>query len=401
MQHETENSDNLLYINGFRAIAAVYIVFHHAILQYYDVGTDSLHGLQKMVVYLLNQGQLLVDLFIVLSGYCLMRPVIKAGYKLQGGNAVFFRKRIIRILPAYFLAMLLSLALIRLFVGKETGTHWDISIPVNLKGIISHIFLVQDMFLSQAFTINHSFWSISVECRIYILFPLMVYLWNKKGPWYTLAVFIVISILVYQVLYIIQSKTHSINLYTPGFSPYVILFILGMVAADFAMPNGRLSIASTKINWGLMLIASVIVFAVTRVVINQTHVDAQTFTYQWINITFGAICAILLVVCANPGDNKSFLLIRKALSWQPLAFLGTFAYSTYLIHAPLIQFLTQYLVAPLQLSRFNASMVLLGLCILIIIPVSYLFFICCEKPFMKLGKKYKTSGKIGVPSTAP
>jgi peptidoglycan/LPS O-acetylase OafA/YrhL len=396
MQKQQGANNNLLYIDGLRAIAAIYVLLHHAVLQYFEVGPEGLHGLQKGVIYALYQGQLFVDLFIVLSGYCLMRPVIKAGYELQGGSLVFFKKRILRILPPYYLAMVMSLILIWLFVGKETGTHWDVSIPVDLWSIVLHLFLVHDVFSAQAFTINHSFWSISVECRIYILFPLMVYLWIKRGPWYTLSLFVVVSILIYQLLYMFQDKTHAVNLYTPGFSPYVILFIMGMLAADFTVPAGKLAVYLNKVNWGLMLIASVIVFMVTRVVINKFHVDAQTFTYQLINIAFGLICFVLLILCANPANNKIHLMIRDALSWKPLAFIGTFAYSTYLVHAPVIQLLTQYLVAPLQLSRFNASMVLLLLCLLVILPVFYLFFVFCERPFMKLGKKYQKPAEVNA-----
>jgi len=400
MQKEAESNSNLLYINGLRAIAALYVLFHHAILQYYETIPDELHGFKKLIIYIFHQGELFVDLFIVLSGYCLMRPVIRMGYQLQGGSAVFFKKRMVRILPSYYLAMLLSLILIWLFVGKETGTHWDMSIPVNTESVISHLFLVHDVFSSQAFTINHSFWSISVECRIYILFPLIVYLWLKKGPWYTLLLFTIASILIYQVLYFAQDKTNNINLYTPGFSPYVILFIMGMLAADFSLTTGKLNVYLSKVNWGLILIGSVILFVTTRIIINKTYVDAQTFTYQFINITFGIICSVLLIVCANPGTNKVFLYITNALSWQPLVFLGTFAYSIYLIHAPLIQLLTQYVVMPIHLSRFNASMALLVFCILVIIPVSYLFYLVGEKPFLKFGKRYKKSDDVAVGSPA-
>lgn len=387
MNKEAEEGSSLLYIDGLRAIAAVYVLLHHAVLQYYNAGTEGLQGIPKLLVYTLGQGQLFVDLFIVLSGYCLMRPVLKAGYDLRGGSIAFFKKRIIRILPTYFMAMLLSLLLIWLFIGKPTGTHWDVSLPVNLADVFTHTLLINDIFKDHAFTINHSFWSISVECRIYLAFPIMVLLWKKRGPWITIVAFFIVSVLTYQLLYFAQSISQAINLYTPGFSPYILLFLFGMLAADFVHAKSRLYALGTRLPWGVLFTASVIVFAATRVYINKTYVDAQTFSYQWINITFGLVCAVLLVLCANPGNSKLTASSLSFLSWKPLAFVGTFAYSLYLVHAPLLQILTQYLIAPLHLSRFNELLLLLALSMLIIIPLAYLFFRLCEMPLIKFGKK--------------
>jgi len=92
MSKEQSNTAKLLYIDGLKAVAAIYVLFHHAALQYFEAGPDGLYGMQKAIIYALHQGQLFVDLFIVLSGYCLMLPVIKAGYELRGGSAVFFKK---------------------------------------------------------------------------------------------------------------------------------------------------------------------------------------------------------------------------------------------------------------------------------------------------------------------
>jgi peptidoglycan/LPS O-acetylase OafA/YrhL len=57
-----------------------------------------------VVVALLSHGFALpsVQVFIVLSGYCLMLPVAQAAGTLKGGLSVFVRRRAIRILPPYF-----------------------------------------------------------------------------------------------------------------------------------------------------------------------------------------------------------------------------------------------------------------------------------------------------------
>ncbi len=378
-----------MFIDGLRGVAATYVVLHHAILQYYEVGTDELAGVQKLGVFLLHQGQLFVDLFIVISGFCLMRPVIKAGYRLPSTAVSFYIKRAVRILPSYFIAMVLSLILIWLCIGYKTGTHWDVSIPVSFKDILSHALLYNDVFKSTAFTINHSFWSISVEARIYLLFPLIVLLWRKLGAFYTLIISLLTSALIYQVLYFIDQQGRYVNLYTPGFAPYVVLFIQGLMAADVTSAGSRLAKLTSRVRWGWVLLLSLCVFIGVRLVINGLRVDATTFTYQWINITFGLFSAILLIVCALPSTSKVEHYIQAVTSWKPLAFLGTFAYSTYLIHAPLLQVLTQYVIPQFHLSKFNAALLLLFLSLVVILPCSYIFYLLFEVPFAKLLKKTK------------
>jgi len=75
-----------------------------------------------------------------------MLPVIKHGGILKGGATNFFRKRARRILPPFYLAMGVSLLLISTLIGQKAGTHWDVSIPVTEKGIITHLLLIQDVF---------------------------------------------------------------------------------------------------------------------------------------------------------------------------------------------------------------------------------------------------------------
>ena len=86
----------------------------------------------KFFVTLFKTGHYVVDLFIVLSGFCLMLPVIRHRGTLPGNTIIFFKKRIRRILPPYYLAMGFSLLLIITMIGEKTGTRWDISIPITL-----------------------------------------------------------------------------------------------------------------------------------------------------------------------------------------------------------------------------------------------------------------------------
>src|SRR5436853_35532 len=64
-----------------------------------------------------------VVVFIVLSGFCLMLPVVRGDGTLRGGIAAFFKRRTLRIVPPYYVAIGLSLLLIVTLIGNQTGTH--------------------------------------------------------------------------------------------------------------------------------------------------------------------------------------------------------------------------------------------------------------------------------------
>jgi len=54
-------------------------------------------------------------------------------------------------------------------------------------------------------------------------------------------------------------------------------------------------------------------------------------------------------------------LTSQVLAWKPVAFLGTFGYSLYLMHAPFLQVITQYALNPLGLIPVPSFLLLVGL----------------------------------------
>src|ERR1700759_5700420 len=127
-----------LYIDSIRAIAALYVVLHHASLQYYQFNSTELTGAKAYFIKFFCYGHLSVDLFIVLSGFSLMLAVIKNDYSLKGGTLLFFKRRIKRIIPPYYAAMFISLLLIWLIIGDETNTLWDMATPVSYASVLTH-----------------------------------------------------------------------------------------------------------------------------------------------------------------------------------------------------------------------------------------------------------------------
>ncbi len=361
-------TDRLDYVDGLRALAALYVTVYHMLLNVNDGLPD---GMKRHVLGVFMFGHYAVDVFIVLSGFCLMLPVLRKG-GISGGAWSFFKKRAWRILPPYYLAVALSLLLIRFFIGTPGATLWNSSLPVTRAGILSHLLLVQDAFSATNHRINYCLWSISVEWRIYFLFPLMVWGWNRFGPLRTVAAALAASFLLLVPLAYspLDDSETGVCLHYYG------LFALGMLAAGFGhSADPRLAKWRGRLPWAAL---HPLLFGLA--VVSTKAGLSRGFPWQITDI-FIALGTLSLLVAA---ESSGF--IRAVLGWKPLVFVGTFSYSFYLLHAPLLEIVWRYFVLPLHLSPFRAFFMLCSFGLPAIIGASYLFFLVCERPFIRRGK---------------
>lgn len=372
---------HLGYLDGMRALAALYVVLHHSYLQ---ISGEALHT-SKWIIRALSvfaHGHSAVDVFIVLSGFCLALPIVRGDGFLKGGVKTFFWKRARRILPPYFFAFALSLLLIYMLIGQKTGTHWDVSLPVTKEAVITHLFLVQDLFSQSIFKINHAFWSISVEWHIYFLFPLLMLL---RRRWNSLIVTF-IALATSFVLYDAGRHLHQLNALKNidifGAAPqYLALFAIGLLGADVAFGKSPPLIFLRQPKFVLTLLAASTVIVAVLMRARIWHGDVMPVQYA--DVFVGIWAATVMIAAANTEIGW----LNKALSWRPLVAVGTFAYSIYLIHAPLIQVIWQYLLFPLQPHPLFRLMTLFVVGTPLIVGISYLFFLVGERPFLNTHKR--------------
>jgi peptidoglycan/LPS O-acetylase OafA/YrhL len=362
----------LEHIDGLRALAAIYVVIHHILLYAYD---DLPGGAVRRVSDLFLFGHYAVDVFIVISGFCLMLPVLRHRGEISGGMFRFFAKRARRILPPYFAVVILSLILIWLFIGTPTGSQWNSSLPVTRDGIFSHLFLVQDIFSNTSHRINYCLWSISVEWRIYFLFPFMVFCWNRYGALKTvLAVNLISFLLLIPLEYTyFDTSAGGVCLHYYG------LFAFGMLAAGFAYPPDlRFQELRERLPWPILGIAA----AALAFIANKGYVNQVRLPWQ-IQDLFVGMATLCLLVAVTPGrDADRWGWVRRTLAWGPFDFVGTFSYSLYLIHAPLLEILWVYFIHPLHWSPLASLLLFSTVGLLAVIACAYLFFLLCERPFM-------------------
>ncbi len=372
--------NRLDYLDGLRAILALFVVFHHDMLMAWERPAAP-----PTPLLWLSWGRLAVDGFIVLSGFCLMLPVLKTG-RLRDGPVDFIRRRAWRILPTFYAAVAVSLILRYTVIGTgRTGTHGDYDLPINWHAILACLVMLQDVF--QEYRINNVFWSIAVEWKIYFLFPILLWGWRKIGPWKTTAIVLALSNIAW---YFTQHKR-----WESLWLNYIGLFAMGMLAAEIAMtqldPRAEKILAS---GWLLALVA-ILVGSWLKFV--GVWPDGTAWWKTWPAVDFPMAVLVVFALVRMAGVEQS--AIRKILSLRPLAALGTITYSLYLIHGPMIEIIWRWVCHPLGLGRMGTFVVLVAATPLVIFG-AYLFFKIAEEPFLRRKPKtprrdeVETSGAI-------
>jgi peptidoglycan/LPS O-acetylase OafA/YrhL len=392
------STQHLAFLDGLRALAALWVVVHHA---------DENIWLMKLtppswflpVHWAVSNGHFAVSLFIVISGFCLMLPVVRRG-AIDGGAMAFYKRRVRRIIPPYYLALAFTLLLIFTVIGKKTGGGWDFSIPPTRSGILTHLLLLQNWspffhpdysgaaiglgqfatmtpeavqravdrmtaVMSDATNINGPTWTVAVEFQIYLLFPGLVLLWRSAGPAWTVA--------IASLTYLFYFKYHTL-LNTIMSPHYLSLFTLGMLAAQISYgPEEKWRRLRGRKIWGPAAL-TLVALVVGAEALTQGFV--LWFPYV-MDVLVGPACMCLLVVAARSREGR----LHRLLSAPRLVFIGTFSYSIYLLHAPLLQVLLQYAI-PSDLDRVLRFALLAVPGAVFICLVSFGFHVCCEKPFL-------------------
>ncbi|HEY9759113.1 MAG TPA: acyltransferase [Oculatellaceae cyanobacterium] len=374
-------ADRLDFLDGLRALTALYVVAYHAFLQVWSVlrGIHP-HGVAKFLFGWLAHGPYGVVVFLVVSGFCLMLTVNNSNYQLKEGVLGFFVRRAKRIVPPYYAAIALSFILATTVLKTPLGTHFDICLPATLDGLKGNLLFIPE--LTKANT-NHVFWSIGVEAKVYLFFPLALFLWRRIGGISTTALMLLAGIYV---------PTVSAEL-AIWCTHYLGLFALGMLAADFKT-RGHIMLTQMLKVASVLLVA--LIGALTWFVPAQVQID-HGLEFQ---LTVGATTAVIMCLMKNGEFNA----LKRFLSNKWLQIIGVASYSLYLIHAPLLQlytkFVTQPLLAPLygqsvKLASFVEILLFLFGALPLIVLAALAFGYVFEGRYFKKGMSHITASHSG------
>jgi peptidoglycan/LPS O-acetylase OafA/YrhL len=374
-------SGRLPAVEGLRAFAAISVLWMHCIL----LGPwDFPRGLGAWF----HHGWLGVDLFLVISGFATTHALI------QGLNSAqtqplrnYWRNRVARICPLYFLTSVVYLGLID--ASPVLGSE-------RFLQIASHLTLIHGWFPQASGAINGVTWTLTLEMELYVCgFLLMLTPFGRSQrfrSWIAVAIF-VFSIAILYRLTIFLLNVNNLPMLLHWISQLPGLwegFFLGVLIAKHdewrtASASGVTSLDRRRTTWifAAGLIASIaLVFLLER--LNAYYWQSWPFPTLYrsaVAVAFG-----LLVWAAvrfdreggwvpGTGTNEK----RGARRWQPLAArLGAWSYGIYLWQVPVL----------LLLKRTEAKGGLLFLltfgCTLVLAASSYRWF---ELPLMQWSRR--------------
>ncbi len=377
---------HLTHVEGLRALAALVVFVNHAYAQtWYPGNGQYATGIFAPFAYSLVAGHLAVSVFIVVSGFCLALPVIDSGDQLRKGTLDFFKRRARRILPPYYAALVLSLVLIGTLIGEPTGTLWDVPIQADWISIVSHLLLLQDLFGTGK--INYVFWSIAVEWHIYFAFPLLVWAVRRFGIFRVTLAALVVG---YAMRFAFDgTRVERANPH------YLGLFVCGMLGAYIARSPKPVFVGLRNNKaWGWLAGFSCLVASALCVVFGYQNPEPY---FHYVDLPVGIMAMAVLVFTTA---HRSAWLTRT-LNFKLIAFIGTFSYSVYLLHAPLLQLLWQYVLHPLDLSPRVMFVTLMTVGAVSILGGSFAFFKLFEEPFMRKRRQVPLPEQVDAAPVAP
>jgi peptidoglycan/LPS O-acetylase OafA/YrhL len=305
-------------------------------------------------------GHLAVALFIVVSGFSLTLAPLRNGDRLPGGFSTYIRRRAFRILPPYWVALVVSCLVIETFTGRFTGQ------VVTVKSIVVHSLLLQDVIGSPS--PNGAFWSVAVEWQIYFLFPLLLLLWRQIGG----PAMVVLTTIIVVASYLAGTNFRSFEKILHLTPQFLALFAFGVAAAHVLVIKGRFyAVPWTSI--GLALTGTTVLVLYWW---EPEQVEAHFF---WVDLLAGVATATLFAGCAQHPEGR----VARLLSTRFARWLGQSSYSLYLIHLPVLGLVYWGLVVRLSDHNDTRFLLLLVLGTPTAVLVSRLFWRVFERPFMK------------------
>jgi peptidoglycan/LPS O-acetylase OafA/YrhL len=297
-------------LDGIRGLAALFVVLNHVYLRAWPgFPADRAPLWAGGFIY----GRFAVIVFIALSGFSLALPPARSGWRFDS-LARFARRRAWRILPPYWAALAFSLAM-TWYVLAQPG--WPVP---DRKSVVVYALLVQDAV--PAAVPNRAFWSIAVEAQLYVLLPLLLLLVRRLGATAMVAVVAAVVGTLGLLGPHVPLLDDAVRSFTPDLA---VLFAIGVLAAGIVAAGER----TRSLPWHLFALGAAVPVVVLIAAEGATWTNEHLF---WVDLAWGPAigCSLAAIATFRPRP------VVRLLDTRGLRSLGSFSYSLYLTHAPIV-----------------------------------------------------------------
>ena len=349
-------------IDGLRALAVIPVLFYH-------VGVPGFAG-----------GFVGVDIFFVISGYLICgmidADIRKGSFSL--GN--FYKRRILRILPALFVMFLVTSILAYVYCLPVELEEYSRSLA-SAVGSISNVYFASTAgyFDAPAATkpLLHT-WSLGVEEQFYLIAPLLMLLAYRFLPKRAKLLFAILAALSFAAAFAVSYRNPTSYFISRRFVHGSWHSARCCAIGFFPVPETRIgrNICGTT---GMLLVLGAVVFG-------SSSVPLLAMT------SLASIGAVLLIASSERRPSMA----GRLLSLRPIVFIGLISYSLYLWHWPLIVFQRTDGLLVADASSTTSELAL----ILVSFGVACLSWKFVELPFRAKAKDTSKAAVFGIASTA-
>ncbi len=323
-------------VEGLRAVAAGLVFLTH-LSQLTGFTSNSPVG---PVFARFNVG---VTVFFVITGYLLYRPWVAARLEGRPGPRIgrYVVRRLARIMPAYWVALVVLGLLLPGFVKDVFGSEWWVSFG-----------LLQTYSYGWIFNGLRVTWSLSTEVAFYALLPLLAVVTANlfgrrarpgqvRAELWALAASAIASIVLLKVALDGEWARTYANTILGTWPWFVVGMMLAVATAAWAHDDWadapRVLLSARRHPWlwwiagGVLLLCTALESVLPREVFFMTHNEIVLETVLF------SLFAALLVAPVVLGEASSRGAPASLLAMRPVVWLGTVSYGIFLWHLPIIQ----------------------------------------------------------------
>jgi len=350
-------SHRLAGLDGIRGLAALYVVVNHVFLRAFPgYPVDHAPFWAGWFIY----GRFAVVVFIVLSGFSLALSPARHGGRLDGVSR-FARRRARRILPAYWAALVFSLAVAWLLVPQP-----GYGVP-DARSVLVNGLLIQNLVATHS--PNAAFWSMAVEAQLYFAFPLLLLMARR---WSAVAMVASVTLVVAAIGFVGPHISRLDTFVTQSPPDLAALFALGVLTAGIVGASG----ARRSWPWAWLALGAAIPVLATISLQGSVWTLDHLF---WVDLALGPAIACLL---AGLATGRPAPLLRL-LDARPIRHLGLSSFSLYLTHGPIVVVVYEEIVAGRVHQGVPAFLVTLALALPLTILFARVFASVFEAPFLR------------------
>lgn len=312
-------------LDGLRGIAIILVMLYHFTIY----GGSRPGGVFNNTLYSLAEtGWIGVDLFFILSGFLitgiLLDTRLDSDYLRN-----FFVRRMLRIFPLYYAALLLFLVLTPLVAASPDGIAAEVDAwPAYLMYLVNVRMAIDGW---PAFGYLGHFWTLAVEEQFYLLWPLVVlFVRPVQLLWTCMALFV--------AALAVRIGWHAIDNEVAAFvlmPSRVDTLAAGAIVAVLVRDPDRFARVR---QWARPIIIATGV-TVTALVFVTRGLDPENHFVGTVGFT--AIAILFAAILLELMDSERRGVAPRFMRAAPLVAFGKYSYAIYVLHHPPLFFLPQ------------------------------------------------------------